>query len=119
MAINIDQLASSIVSELNRYAGATKTEINGLAKKVATDGAAKLTTVSPLQTGSYRTGWTVKKVKDKYVVHNKTNYQLTHLLEFGHAKINGGRVAARPHIANVEQDMIEEFLNGVKEIVQG
>ena len=73
----------------------TKKELAGTAVK-------QLKSTSPRRTGRYASGWTKKKRGKTIIVHNRS-YQLTHLLEKGHAKRGGGRVAARVHIAPVEK----------------
>lgn len=73
----------------------------------------------------YYKGWTVKlqkkgKLKYHKVIWNRTNYQLTHLLEFGHAKRNGtGWVNARPHIRDVEQKYNQEFVDLLGKKIKG
>lgn len=62
----------------------------------------------------YYQGWTVKKDKKNKTYYtikiwNKTNYQLTHLLEFGHATRNGKRTKAFPHIRPVEEKYSKQF----------
>lgn len=64
------------------------------------------------RTGRYRKGWKVTFNEDRFgiqaVIHNKV-YQLTHLLESGHAKWLFGRdtgeeVQAFPHIEKVNEE---------------
>ena len=45
---------------------------------------------------------------------NKTNYRLTHLLEFGHNLKNGEKAKAIPHIRKVEEKMSKEFEEKLK-----
>lgn len=121
MTININQLAAEINRTLANYAHGVGEDIEKVAEKVAKEGAQQLKTRSPKSPGGgdYAKGWRAKKVGTKWVVYNATNYQLTHLLEKGHAKVNGGRVDPRVHIAPVEDDMIDEFVQGVEEAIRG
>ena len=81
----------------------------------------KATNVYKRKTGRYNKGWTastdVGRTEVKSVVHNRTDYQLSHLLEFGHAKANGGRTKAFPHIAQVNDWVQEELVKRIKERV--
>ncbi|MEK3814252.1 HK97 gp10 family phage protein [Bacillus sp. FSL K6-1284] len=88
-------------------------------EKVAKEGAGILKRTSPKDTGKYARGWRAKKYGRAWVVHNATKPQLTHLLEKGHAKRNGGRVAGKEHIRPVEQKMIEEFEAATERLIRG
>lgn len=111
MATDINDLAAEINRQLSLYANQTNETIEVIAEKVAKDGVELLKANSPRSPGggNYAKSWAFKKVGKKFVVHNKKHYRLTHLLEKGHAKVNGGRVEARVHIAPVEGKMIERF----------
>ena len=109
MAININQLAAEISRQLTLYANQTEEKVDAIAKKVADDGVEELKRVSPKRSGNYAKSWTVKKVKGIYILHNKKHYRLTHLLEKSHAKVNGGRTQAQPHIKPTEQKMKRNF----------
>lgn len=81
--------------------------------ETAKEAVSKLKATSPVGStgnhkGRYARGWRVKK-EDKLscVVHNATDYQLTHLLENGHRVVNQfgefGRTRAIKHIKPVEE----------------
>lgn len=118
MASNVNDLTAQLNRQLALYADSVIEEVEEAAKDVASEGVDMLKARSPKRYGDYSKGWRVKKVKGKYVIHNKTNYQLTHLLEKGHAKVGGGRVPPKVHIAPVEEELIEELQRRVMEAVE-
>ena len=118
MAIVVDKLSQAIMDSLDDYSAEVNTGVDKLAKKVATVGKDELYQTSPKKTGDYRLGWAVKKNGRNYVIYNKTNYQLTHLLEKGHLKRDGRKTPAIPHIAPVEKKAIEDFEMGLEVLLQ-
>jgi hypothetical protein len=66
-------------------------------------------------TGQYKKGWsrklTRKRLYAEATVYNRTDGSLTHLLEFGHAKQNGGRTRAFPHIAPINDEVPDIFVD--------
>lgn len=120
MAIKIGKLADAVMDGLREYAGAVTADVKAAAGKAADDCVKELRQTSPKETGDYRKGWKKKKAYEsagevRYTVYNATDYQLTHLLEKGHAKAGGGRVEARPHIKTAEENAIEEMEKLAKE----
>lgn len=116
---NIDSLAAEIARELQRYTNLVEEDMEVAKEDVSDELVSTLKTSSNTKkTGSYNKGWRAKKVKNKIIVHNKTNYQLTHLLEKGHVKRGGGRVAPRVHIRPAEQRAIENFLEKVEQAIR-
>lgn len=109
MAIKPDDLGKVIAAELQAYANKVSDEVKESAKAAAefAESELKREGVSPKLTGDYKKGWrsqvTFENSQEiRMTVFNKTNYQLTHLLEHGHAKRGGGRVEAKPHISPTE-----------------
>lgn len=122
-SININSLAAEIANTLTEYGQEVQKGISKSAKKVANKTVKTLKATSPKNTGKYAKGWRAKAEKEyamstSYIVHNATDYRLTHLLENGHANAKGGRTAARPHIRQAEEQAIEEFTQEVEGVIQ-
>lgn len=106
-----------ILDEVNDKVKAT---VKTASIKTADEAVERLQAKSPQgATGDYAAGWTVSVKNGSYIVHNATEYRLTHLLENGHVSRNQfgtyGRVRARKHIRPVEQWAIKEFQRKIEE----
>ena len=121
----VNDLSKVILQTLMDYTDEVQAEIGKEAIKISKDAAQKLNSAGSFKnrSGRYRKGWRVKQVKGEGpVVHNATDYQLTHLLEKGHALRKGGRtvgkVPAMVHIEPIEKEAIEEFEKAVERAIK-
>lgn len=124
--VQIDDLANEISQVLTDYIGVTEKACENGVVETAKEAVNELHSAHPSgseEWGSwdnYNRGWTVRKDKGKIksgllaIVQNQTYYRLTHLLEKGHAKTNGGRTRAFPHIAPVEEKAEQHLLENIK-----
>jgi hypothetical protein len=115
---SINDLANEIAREIQRYSNLVTEEVEVAKKEVANNLVSKLKQTSPKDSGFYRKGWRIKKVGNAFVVHNKTAYQLTHLLEHGHVKAGGGRVPAKVHIRPAEELAVNDYLDRVERAIR-
>lgn len=116
-SISADKLTAEIMRQMKEYTEEVKKTTTNVAMKVSGKAAKKLRENSPVSKngGNYAKNWT--RMTDRYgiIVYNKSpTYRLAHLLEKGHQLKRGGRkigvVRAYPHIEEVEQECIKEYV---------
>ena len=124
--IKPEELQKAIMEYLEDYVEDIEEDVEDTVTEVAKEAKQELIQTSPrsgiARNTKYYKGWAIKNgvksrtIRNKYsrVIWNKTNYQLTHLLEFGHATRNGGRTQAQPHIRPVEEKYGQEFADLLK-----
>lgn len=126
-SIKPENLSKEIMNYLENYVEDIEEDVRETADKTSKEAVKELKQTSPKRAGKtrknpYWKGWTKRKnskSKRRYVVdiYNKTNYQLTHLLEFGHATKNGGRTKAQPHIKKVEEKYNKQYEKEIKDAI--
>ena len=120
-----ESVAIQMAEILNDVQKGAEEVLNKDIDEVSRESVQKLRNNSPRRAsgknaGRYARGWTVKKNRDgDVIVHNKTDYQLTHLLENGHVIRNKkgtyGRTRGIKHIAPVEEWASDELPRRVME----
>ena len=122
MAIPVDKLQASINKVLKEYGDDVQGNLEVITKEFAKKGAQAVKSAAKSQgwggSTGYDTGLTSQVETNRYsaqgVIYNQKVPGLPHLLEHGHALRNGGRSRAFPHIAPVEEKLVEEFLKAVE-----
>ena len=123
--IKAADLAPAIEEILNKYGEDVGLVLSSAIDEVSAEAVTELRSVNRFApggnpSGDYSRDWDdmdsyykTGRFEKKKIVYNRSHYQLTHLLEFGHALVRGGRkvgeVRAYPHIAEVN-DRVQETL---------
>ena len=119
----VNEIGRAVEKVLAEYKDATVETMKKAIDKTSKQAVRDLKADSPKRTGAYAKSWASKVDKKtsvlayEKIVFNKKHYRLTHLLEKGHRKVNGGFVAARPHIAKVEQDAVKTLVKEIEKNV--
>ena len=123
MNVGVNDFSRAVSEMLSDWDEDVMEAVNAAAKKTADEAAKDLHSVGEFGgTGRYKKGWTVTAKRrnrrdTEQIVHNKKEYQLTHLLEFGHAKQNGGRTKAFPHIGKIADKVPEIFEAKLRDMI--
>ena len=121
--VDIGHLADAVMDGLREYADlatdSMKTAVTNASKTVRKEISAN----APVRRGTYKKSWRTKKTREnahvlEVTVYSPKRYMLAHLVEKGHAKRGGGRVAGRPHIAPAEQHGVAQLEREITEALK-
>ncbi len=119
MAVKINGLTDAVTEALQEYRQEVVEDLKASVKSVAKTCLKEIRANSPKDTGAYQQGWQVRKAYEsdsdiRMEIHNQNHYQLTHLLEDGHANVDGGRTPGQPHIGPAAEHAAEMLENDAK-----
>lgn len=119
----VDNMASAIMEGLKEYADLATEDMKKAVRKAGTSVKKDIQQNAPSDTGAYAKSWAIKTEKEtadslQLIVHSKNRYQLAHLLEHGHAKRGGGRVAGKSHIAPAEEKAVRQLAEEIERSLQ-
>lgn len=122
MGVKVDGLVKAIQEELNAYSEDLMEGIRKEVTVVAKSCVAEIKAASPEDTGEYKDGWRVAKSYEsdddiRLTVHNKGHAQRTHLLEDGHANVDGGRTPGTPHIGPAADNAAAALEGRIKVVI--
>lgn len=128
--IKIDDLAKEVTKTLEEFAGATDDIVEKAVTETSKKALKELKNANPPGSGQYKSwseynkSWKIKQTKTdkrynkKATIHNSDKYNLTHLLEKGHALVRGGRTRAFPNIAPVAEKAEKELFDNIKKGIE-
>lgn len=122
--LTVDQFEASVNAILAEYRDAVNADVAYVTKQVAKEAAENVKRGAPVRSGSYKKSIAVRVLEKsenraKSVVYAKPpKHRLAHLLEFGHAKVNGGRTNAFPHWTQAEQQAVRDYEKRLREAIE-
>lgn len=125
--MKVDDLAKEVVKQVDLYKAMLNENISETFDYLADRGEREIKSHSQsagFNDRVYSKSWTKKVTKNpitgvySVTIYNKKYYRLTHLLEKGHAKVNGGRTTAYPHIAPTQDIMDKLSVEEIKKTIE-
>ena len=121
MNVRPEQFKRAVMKALAEYGDKTTEMLEEKTKSIARQTVRDIKGSSPSNTGRYAAGWSHKAQKGVYVlsetVYNRTDYQLTHLLEKPHSTGGGGHYPSKKDhtgiIAGIEARYTEKYMSEV------
>jgi len=126
-ACKVGDFSKAFGDTLKKYTKEVEEGLASVSKELAKNAAKELKNVSAstfntVQDKPYSEGWTAKNESvrhhARWVIHNKNKPGLAHLLEHGHAQVNGDRTPGRIHIKPIEEKLIKDYEDNVKAIIE-
>lgn len=122
MSISINDLTNEIVSAVRDYTedvtAAIEKEVNRTANAFLRDTRA----AAPVDSGRYKSGFKITRENFSGTIRrtlwNQKEPYLGHLLEYGYAKVGGGRVAGKPHIRPAYVKNVDGLPDRIKTIIR-
>ena len=123
-AVKIDSLADAVMEQLEEYSDLATDDVKTAVRDAAKLVKEEIKSGAPVKTGKYANSWSTTVTAEsatslEITVHSPKRYMLAHLLEHGHAKRNGGRTRAIPHIAPAEELGIEKLETDIEKALKG
>lgn len=119
--VELENLPLTIAEALQMYRDDVAEKTKQAVRETAKECREEIKGKSPKKTGDYQKGWRMRVTAEnaynlRIKIYNR-EYQLTHLLENGHAKVNGGRVGGIPHIIPAAQKARNKLLAAIRKAV--
>jgi hypothetical protein len=115
---NINDIGKEIQKQLQYYAKDVAEKVEVAKEETSKALVDDLKRDSPKRRPSYSKGWRIKRTKKSLIIHNATDYQLTHLLEHGHALRNGDRFQGEVHIRPNEERAVRDYLKKIERAIE-
>lgn len=123
LKIDADELAKTINDILDDFGESTRENLDKASWQTAGDVVKELKKGGDYKGGNeYNKSWArvkiTKRLYTQVIVYNKSRLNLSSWLEFGHAKQNGGRTKAYPHIAPVNDKVGDYFMDNFEDAMK-
>lgn len=126
MKVDISHLTEAIEAELEGYKTELQKNINNASKEAATEIVKRAKATAPKDRPKYARslGYSVEENiasgSETYRVGAKGKQgPLTHLLAYGHAARDGGRVPGNPFLKNAVDSVIPDYISEIEKLIEG